>query len=488
MVMGITTTVIEVEGVAMSETEEDFTFLTESAKEHFYIPARREAAAPFVGLNADIVKRISDANGDPDWLRELRLESLEVFQRLPMPEGWAPEELAQLDFDKLSYFSESEDEVAEDWSEASEPVRETFDRLGVVKESETFLGGLKAQMDSNMVYGTLQKELQEQGVVFVDSVTGLRDYPELFREWFGKVVSFHGNKFSALNTAVFSGGAFVYVPKGVKVGLPLKSYFRMNEAACGQFGRTLIVLDEGSELTFMEGCSAADHNASSLHASVGEIVALPGSSLQYVTFQNWSKRIFNLVQMRARAFEGAHMKWLDCNVGGQLTMKYPATELVGRGARSEIVSIGFASTGQRQDTGGKMIHRADKTASSIVSKSISLGKGRASYRGLVDVAPEVSGCKNNTECDALLIHTNSRTDTYPAITVKGDRNSVQHEASISKISEEQIFYMRQRGLGEDEAVSLSINGFINDLVREFPMEYSASLKRLVELEMEGSVG
>lgn len=324
--------------------------------------------------------------------------------------------------------------------------------------------------------------------VFVDAVTGLRDYPELFREWFGKVVPLHGNKFSALNAAVFSGGVFVYVPKGVKVGLPLKSYFRMNEAACGQFGRTLIVLDEGAELTFIEGCSAANHDASSLHASIGEIVAMPGSSLQYITFQNWSKQIFNLVQMRAIAFEDAHVKWLDCNVGGQLTMKYPTTLLAGKGARSEIVSIGFATSGQRQDTGGKMLHRANKTTSSIVSKSISLGTGRSSYRGLVDVAPEASACKNNTECDALLINSHSRTDTYPAITVRGNRNAVQHEASISKISEEQIFYMKQRGLREEEAISMSVNGFINNLVREFPMEYSMPLKRLVELEMEGSVG
>lgn len=467
---------------------EDFSFLSDSLMEHFYLPTRKDFSGSHKGLNADVLARISDFNGDPDWLRKLRLASLDAFKNLPIPENWAPEELSELDFDALNYFVAPQNQPTDDWSQTEEPVRTSFERLGVVEESRTFLGGLKAQFDSTVVYGSLQKELRDKGIIFVDAVTGLREYPELFCKWFGKIVPTDGNKFSALNSAVFSGGAFVYVPKGVKVGLPLKSYFRMNEAACGQFGRTLIIVDEGAELIFMEGCSAADHKVSSLHASVGEIVAMPHSNIQYITFQNWSKQIFNLVQMRAIAFEGAHVKWLDCNVGGRLTMKYPATILAGRGARSEIVSIGLAATGQRQDTGGKMFHHASETSSSIVSKSVSHGTGRSSYRGLVEIAPDAKRCKNNTECDALLIHTNSRTDTYPAITVKGDLNAVQHEASISKIGDEQIFYMRQRGISEAEAVSLSVNGFINDLLREFPIEYSMPLKRLVELEMEGSVG
>jgi Fe-S cluster assembly protein SufB len=370
----------------------------------------------------------------------------------------------------------------------SEPVREAFETLGVRREQESFLGGLKAQFDSSIAFSSLSRELRNKGIVFVDSVTGLRDYESLFREWFGSLVPYDSNKFAALNTAVFTGGAFLYVPAGVKVGLPLKSYFRMNAATCGQFGRTLIILGEDAELVFMEGCSAASHGVDSLHTSVGEIIAHPRSRIQYITFQNWSKDVFNLVQMRALAHAGSHVKWLDCNVGGKLTMKYPSTHLAGENACTEIISIGFATNGQYQDTGGKVHHGASNTRSSIVSKSISVGQGRASYRGLVEIDSKARRCVNNIECDALLINPSSRAHTYPAIHVSGSDNTVQHEASVSKISEEQIFYMRQRGLSEAEAVSLSVNGFINDLVRKFPVEYSAPLRRLVDLKMEGSVG
>ena len=344
------------------------------------------------------------------------------------------------------------------------------------------------QFDSTIAFSILNRSLREQGIIFVDSVTGLRDYGSLFRKAFGSLVPYDSNKFAALNTAVFTGGAFLYIPAGVKVSLPLKSYFRMNAANCGQFGRTLIILEEDAELIFMEGCSAADHSTQSLHASVGEIFAHPRSNIQYITFQNWSHNVFNLVQMRARADTQASVKWLDCNVGGKLTMKYPSTYLTGKGANSEIVSIGIANEGQHQDTGGKMFHQASDTHSSIVSKSISLRTGRASYRGLVDFDSQTSACVNNTECDALLINTNSRTETYPSIVVSGQNNTAQHEASVSKISKEQIFYLRQRGLSQNEAVSLSVNGFINDLVREFPIEYSVPLKHLVDLKMEGSIG
>lgn len=472
----------------MSEWVEDLSFLKEEEAEHFYVPVEGFARESAAGLTEEVIHRIADFNRDPEWLRELRLAAFEGFRQMPMPSKWSPPELEELDLDSLRYFLEPQDRTVNDWAAVRAPVRETFDRLGVVEDSRTLLGGVKAQFDSSVAFSGLQAELRRQGVVFVDSVTGLREYPELFREWFGSLVPPETNKFSALNAAVFTGGAFVYVPPGVKVGLPLKSYFRMNSAACGQFGRTLIVVDEGAELVFMEGCSAANHAASSLHASVGEIVVKPGASLQYVTFQNWSKQIFNLVQMRAIAFEEAKVKWLDCNIGGQLTMKYPATILAGKGARSEMVSIAFAATGQRQDTGGKLHHRASDTTSVISSKSISLGSGKACYRGIVEISPEARQCRNNTECDALLVHSNSAAATYPAIAVHGDTQSTQHEASVSKIGEDQIFYMRQRGIPESQAVSLSINGFVNDLVREFPLEYSAPLRQLIDLEMDGSVG
>jgi Fe-S cluster assembly protein SufB len=440
------------------------------------------------GLTKSVIQRISAENNDPTWLRELRYAAFDAFNKLREPISWAPELLSELDLDSLSYYTPLATPATNDWNRLSDPVRKTLDDLELKHEKESVLGGLKVQFDSSIAFSDLNQSLKEQGIIFVDSVTGLRDYENLFRAAFGSLVPYDSNKFAALNTAVFTGGAFLYVPAGVKVALPLKSYFRMNAANCGQFGRTLIILEEDSELIFMEGCSATDHSTQSLHASIGEIIAHPGAKLQYITFQNWSHNVFNLVQMRARASTQASVKWLDCNIGGKLTMKYPSTHLSGKGATSEIVSIGIANDGQHQDTGGKMHHEASDTHSSIVSKSISLNSGRASYRGMVDFAPQSSNCVSNTECDALLIHANSRTETYPTVVVSGKNNTAQHEASVSKISKEQIFYLRQRGLSESEAMSLSVNGFINDLIREFPIEYSAPLKHLVDLKMEGSIG
>jgi Fe-S cluster assembly protein SufB len=465
----------------------DFSFLKNKESDYFYKPARYlDSADP--GLTESVIEKISQTNADPAWLRELRYAAFEKWKTLEMPGDWAPDLLSGVDFSQLNYYRPVAEAMSGDWDSLSDPIKETFEDLGVRKEQETFLGGLKAQFDNNVVFSSLNDHLAQKGIVFVDSVTGLRDYPDLFKDAFCSLIPYDSNKLSALNTAVFSGGAFLYVPPGVKVGMPLKSYFRINEAGCGQFGRTVIVVGEGAELTFMEGCSAAEHEVDSMHNSVGEIIAHKNSSIQYITFQNWSRQIYNLVQMRSIAHEGAHVRWLDCNVGGKLTMKYPSTILDGEHSRSEIISIGFATTGQYQDTGGKMLHKAPDTRSSIVSKSISIGEGRASYRGFVEVDAEAHHCMNNTECDALLINTESRTDTYPAICVSGNANAVQHEASVSRISEEQIFYMRQRGMSEDQAVSLSINGFINDLVKEFPLEYSALLRHLINLEMEGSVG
>lgn len=467
--------------------ENDFSFLREKEHDYFYKPAQyiNDIEA---GLSEEVIESVSQANNDPRWLRDMRYAAYDCWKKLDMPGEWAPDQLSGLDFDKIKYFRPVAQAASNDWDTISDPIKETFEKLGVRKEQESFLGGLKAQFDSSIVFSDLNKDLAQKGIIFVDSVSGLRDYPSLFKEAFGSLIPYDTNKLSALNTAVFSGGAFLYIPPHVKVGMPLKTYFRINDAACGQFGRTLIILGEGSELTFMEGCSAADHNLDCLHNSVGEIIAHKNSRMQYITYQNWSRQIYNLVQMRSIAYEGAQVKWLDCNVGAKLTMKYPSTVLAGKHARSEIISIGFSTTGQYQDTGGKMLHQASHTRSSIVSKSISVGEGRASYRGMVEVKPKVHHCMNNTECDALLINTDSRTDTYPAITVSGNANAVQHEASVSRISQEQIFYMQQRGMSEEQAVSLSINGFISDLVKEFPMEYAAPLRHLINLEMEGSVG
>jgi Fe-S cluster assembly protein SufB len=334
----------------------------------------------------------------------------------------------------------------------------------------------------------MKDELEKLGVIFCGPTEGLRDHPEIFRKYFGKVIPAGDNKFAALNSAVFSGGSFIYVPKGVKVAQPLQAYFRINAENFGQFERTLIIADEGAEVTYMEGCTAPKFETATLHSAVVELVALKGAKIQYVTVQNWSANVFNLVTKRGMAEEDAEVRWIDCNIGSRLTMKYPGVILRGKRARGEVLSIALANDGQHQDTGAKMIHAADDTTSNIIAKSISVGAGRSTYRGLVHIPKTLQNCRNNTECDALLINEHSRTDTYPAISVRGRKNSVQHEASVSKVSAEQIFYMMQRGLSEGEAMSLAVNGFVNDLVKEFPMEYSVELKRLIELQMEGSVG
>ena len=374
------------------------------------------------------------------------------------------------------------------WDEVPEDVKKTFERLGVPEQERAFLAGVEAQFDSESAYSNMKAHLEKDGVIFVDSTEGLKKYPEIFRKYFGKVIPVSDNKYSALNSAVFSGGSFIYVPRGVKVRQPLQAYFRINAESFGQFERTLIIADEGAELMYMEGCTAPRFETGTLHSAVVELVALRGAKIQYVTVQNWSDNVFNLVTKRGVAEEDAQIRWVDCNIGSGITMKYPAVVLRGKRARGEVVSIALANSGQHQDTGAKMIHLADETTSNILSKSVSVSDGRASYRGLVHMSGSAKNCRNNTECDALLINSNSRTDTYPAIVCSGSTNSVRHEASVSKLDEEQIFYMRQRGLGEAAAVSLSVNGFVNDLVKEFPLEYSVELRRLIELEMEGSVG
>ena len=440
------------------------------------------------GLSHATVDYISNVKGEPDWIREFRHKALDVFFSKPMPTHWASEDLENIIFEKIRYYLANAQRPTRSWDEVPDDVKRTFERLGIPEQERKFLAGVEAQFDSEAVYSNMKKALGDQGVVFVGSTDGLKEHPELFKKWFGKVIPTGDNKFSALNSAVFSGGSFIYVPPGVKVKHPLQAYFRINAENFGQFERTLIIADEGSEVMYMEGCTAPKFETATLHSAVVELVALKGAKIQYVTVQNWSANVFNLVTKRAIAHEEAEVKWIDCNIGSRLTMKYPGVILKGRKARGEVLSIALANNGQHQDTGAKMIHAADETTSNIIAKSISIGKGRSSYRGLVHIPKHLKGCKNNTECDALLINSTSRTDTYPAITVRGSGNSVQHEASVSQVSAEQIFYMQQRGLSEAQAMSLSVNGFVNDLVREFPLEYSVELKRLIDLEMEDSVG
>ncbi|MBU62338.1 MAG: Fe-S cluster assembly protein SufB [Opitutae bacterium] len=441
-----------------------------------------------VGLREDVVRYISEVKGEDEWIRDYRLKSLDTFSRKPMPTHWATKDLENIHFDKIRYYLAKGQKPSRTWEEVPEDVKETFERLGIPEQERKFLAGVEAQFDSEAAYSRMKVELEKEGVIFVGSSDGLKDHPEIFRKWFGKVIPASDNKFSALNSAVFSGGSFIYVPPGVKLAQPLQAYFRINAENFGQFERTLIIADEGAELTYMEGCTAPKFETTTLHSAVVELVAMPGAKIQYITVQNWSNNVFNLVTKRAMAHEESEVRWIDCNIGSRLTMKYPGVILKGRKARGEVLSIALANDGQHQDTGAKMVHAADETTSNIIAKSISIGKGRSSYRGLVQIPGHLNNCRNNTECDALLINANSRTDTYPAITVRGNGNAVQHEASVSKLNAEQIFYMRQRGLTEADAVSLSVNGFVNDLIREFPMEYSVELKRLIDMEMEDSVG
>jgi Fe-S cluster assembly protein SufB len=441
-----------------------------------------------VGLSEATVNYIADVKGEDEWIRNFRLKALQTFEKKPLPTHWATKDLENIHFDKIRYYLSKGQAPSRTWDEVPDDIKATFERLGIPEQERKFLAGVEAQFDSEAAYSRMKDALTKEGVIFVGSTEGLMKYPEIFRKFFGKVIPTGDNKFSALNSAVFSGGSFIYVPPGVKVKQPLQAYFRINAENFGQFERTLIIADEGAEVTYMEGCTAPKFETATLHSAVVELVALKGAKIQYITVQNWSNNVFNLVTKRGLAEEEAEIRWIDCNIGSRLTMKYPGVILKGRKSRGEVLSIALAGDGQHQDTGAKMIHAAEETTSNIIAKSISLGTGRSTYRGMVQIPKHLKHCKNNTECDALLINANSRTDTYPSIDVRGEDNFVQHEASVSQVSAEQIFYMQQRGLTKAEAMSLSVNGFINDLVREFPMEYSVELKRLIEMEMEGSVG
>ena len=441
-----------------------------------------------IGLSEDVVRYISGVKKEDSWLQDFRLKALQTFEKKRLPTHWATNDLENIDFDVIRYYLSKGQMPSRTWEEVPDDVKSTFERLGIPEQERKFLAGVEAQFDSEAAYSRMKDDLTEKGVIFVGSTEGLKDHPEIFKKWFGKVIPTSDNKFSALNSAVFSGGSFIYVPPGVKLEQPLQAYFRINAENFGQFERTLIIADEGAEITYMEGCTAPKFETSTLHSAVVELVALRGAKIQYVTVQNWSNNVFNLVTKRAMAHEESEVRWIDCNIGSRLTMKYPGVILRGRKARGEVLSIALANDGQHQDTGAKMVHAADETTSNVIAKSVSIGEGRSTYRGLVQMPSHLKHCKNNTECDALLINSDSQTDTYPAITVQGEDHSVQHEASVSKVSAEQIFYMQQRGLSEGDAMSMCVNGFVNDLIREFPMEYSVELKRLIDLDMEGSVG
>ncbi len=440
------------------------------------------------GLSHELVEMISRHKEEPEWMRVRRLKALDLFLDKPMPRWGNTELLSEIDFSDIHYYIKPTEGQSRSWDDVPENIKRTFDRLGVPEAERKFLAGVTAQYESEVVYHSMQKELEDQGVIFCDMDTGLREHPEIVRRYFGTVIPSGDNKFASLNTAFWSGGSFIYVPPNTKVEIPLQAYFRINAENMGQFERTLIIADEGSSVHYIEGCTAPVYSSNSLHSAVVELIALRGARIRYTTIQNWSTNVFNLVTKRAKAYEDAVVEWVDGNIGSKLTMKYPAIILAGERAHGEVLSVAFAGTGQHQDAGAKMIHLAPNTSSRIISKSISKGEGRSSYRGLVKVVPGAHGCRTNVECDALLIGERARSDTYPTMEVAEDDVRIEHEARVSKLADEQIFYLQSRGLDEDTARLMIVNGFIEPFVRELPMEYAVELNRLIELEMEGSVG
>ena len=464
---------------ALEGLKDDYEFGWKSDEAYAYV-ARK-------GLDHAVVDQISDLKEEPDWMREFRHKSLDIFLAKPMP-NWGPD-LSEIDFDDIYYYIKpTEEESSGDWDDVPTYIRDTFDRLGVPEAERKFLAGLGAQFESEMVYHSLKKEWEKLGVLFLSIEDGLKQHPELFREYFATVIPPTDNKFAALNSAVWSGGSFIYVPPGVKLDIPLQAYFRINAEAVGQFERTMIIVDEGASVHYIEGCTAPIYDKNSLHSGVIEIIVRKNGRMRYTTVQNWSTNVFNLVTQRALAYEGATMEWVDSNLGSRITMKYPAVIMLGERAHGEVLSMAFAGQGQVQDAGGKVIHAAPNTSSKIISKSISKNGGRASYRGLLKVTPGAHGAKSQVVCDALLLDADSRSDTYPYIEVAEDDVEIGHEASVSKINEEQLFYLTSRGISEDEATSMIVGGFIEPLVKELPMEYAVELNRLIQLQMEGSIG
>ncbi|WP_433262475.1 Fe-S cluster assembly protein SufB [Actinosynnema sp. CS-041913] len=439
------------------------------------------------GLDENVVRDISAKKDEPEWMLDFRLKALRLFDRKPMP-TWGSD-LSGIDFDNIKYFVRSTEKQAATWDDLPDDIKNTYDRLGIPEaEKQRLVSGVAAQYESEVVYHKIREDLEEQGVVFLDTDTALREHPELFKEYFGSVIPSGDNKFSALNSAVWSGGSFIYVPKGVHVDIPLQAYFRINTENMGQFERTLIIVDEGAYVHYVEGCTAPIYSSDSLHSAVVEIIVKKGGRCRYTTIQNWSNNVYNLVTKRAKAEEGATMEWVDGNIGSKVTMKYPAVFLMGEHAKGEVLSIAFAGEGQHQDAGAKMVHMAPHTSSTIVSKSVARGGGRTSYRGLVQVNKRAHHSKSTVKCDALLVDNISRSDTYPYVDVREDDVSMGHEATVSKVSEDQLFYLMSRGLNEDEAMAMIVRGFVEPIARELPMEYALELNRLIELQMEGAVG
>ncbi|MCX6430768.1 MAG: Fe-S cluster assembly protein SufB [Actinobacteria bacterium] len=439
------------------------------------------------GLNEEVVRDISSKKSEPQWMLDMRLKGLALFDKKPMP-SWGSD-LSGIFFDTIKYFVRSTEKQAATWEDLPEEIKNTYDRLGIPEaEKQRLVSGVAAQYESEVVYHSIREDLEAQGVIFLDTDSGLKKHPELFKEYFGSVIPVGDNKFAALNTSVWSGGSFIYVPKGVHVDIPLQAYFRINTENMGQFERTLIIADEDSYIHYVEGCTAPIYSSDSLHSAVVEIIVKKGARVRYTTIQNWSNNVYNLVTKRATCAEGATMEWIDGNIGSKVTMKYPAVFLMGPHAKGETLSIAFAGEGQHQDAGAKMVHAAPYTSSTIISKSVARGGGRTSYRGLVQVQEGAHHSKSTVKCDALLVDTISRSDTYPYVDIREDDVSMGHEATVSKISDDQLFYLMSRGLAEDEAMAMIVRGFIEPIARELPMEYALELNRLIELQMEGAVG
>ncbi len=438
------------------------------------------------GLSKDTVREISKLKDEPEWMLDFRLRAYDVFMKKPMPQ-WGGD-LNKIDFQNIFYYAKASEKTEKNWDDVPENVKNTFDKLGIPEAEKKFLAGVGAQYESEVVYHSLREDLAKQGVLFLDTDTALKEQPELFKKYFAKIIPPEDNKFAALNSAVWSGGSFIYIPPGVKVDMPLQAYFRINAENIGQFERTLIIADEGSEVHYIEGCTAPVYSSESLHVAVVELLAHKDAKLRYTTIQNWSNDVYNLVTKRAYAYEGATVEWIDGNIGSKLTMKYPGIYLMGRKAYGETLSIAFAGKNQHQDTGAKMVHLAPDTTSKVTSKSVSRANGRSTYRGLLKVAKGATNVKATVRCDALLLDDTSKTDTYPYMEIDQEDATVTHEATVGKIGDEQIFYLMSRGFSEDEALSLIVNGFMEPFTKELPMEYAVELNRLIKLEMDNSVG
>jgi Fe-S cluster assembly protein SufB len=452
----------------------------DEAKDYFFKSGR--------GLSHELVDAISSHKSEPDWMRKFRHKSLDYFLARPMPTWGGMPSLHEIDFDSIFYYIKPTENQAESWEDLPADIKDTWDKLGIPEAEKKYLAGVGAQYESEVVYHKLQEKLESQGVIFLDTDTALREHEDVFKRYFGTIIPQNDNKFAALNSAVWSGGSFIYVPPGVRIELPLQAYFRINAANMGQFERTLIIVDEDAYVHYVEGCTAPIYSSDSLHSAVVEIIVKKGGRCRYTTIQNWSNNVYNLVTKRATCEAGATMEWVDGNIGSKVTMKYPAIYLMGEHAKGETLSIAFAGEGQHQDAGAKMVHAAPHTSSSILSKSVARGGGRTSYRGLIQINEGAYGSKSNVLCDALLVDQISRSDTYPYVDIREDDVSMGHEASVSKVSEDQLFYLMSRGMAEDEAMAMIVRGFVEPIAKELPMEYALELNRLIELQMEGAVG